>query len=72
MQRRPLILALCSLALLLLAVGCGEESPERQLERAFLSAIVPHHECAIEMAEAAQRRPQDRRLREIQDPHAHR
>ncbi|MDQ4072553.1 MAG: DUF305 domain-containing protein [Actinomycetota bacterium] len=67
MQRRRLILVLCSLALLLLAVGCGEESPERKAERAFLSAMVPHHQSAIEMAEGAQGRLQDRRLREIQD-----
>ena len=67
MRRRSLILALSSLATVVLAAGCGDQSAERSHERAFLSAMVPHHRSAIEIAEAAQGRLEDERLREIQD-----
>lgn len=65
MHRRPIIVALCSLATLVLA-GCGDQSAERSPERAFLSAMVPHHRSAIEMAEAAQGRLENPQIREIQ------
>ena len=67
MLRHPLILALCSLAMLALGAGCGEQSAERSHERAFLSAMVPHHRSALEMAEAARGRIEDPKLRKIQD-----
>ena len=67
MRRLALILALCSLATLALAAGCGEQSAERSYGRAFLSAMVPHHRSALEMAEAARGRIEDPTLRKIQD-----
>ena len=67
MRRRYLVLALSSLATVVLAVGCGDQSAERSPERAFLSAMVPHHRSAIDMAEAAQGRLEDERLGDIQD-----
>ena len=65
MRRRPLILSLCSLATLVLVAGCGADKPSP--ERAFLSAMVPHHRSAVEMANAAQGRLADPKIREIQD-----
>ena len=50
---------------LMLIAGCGggqdeeETSAARTSERAFLQAMVPHHESAIEMATIARQRGQD-------------
>jgi len=67
MRGRSLIHALCSLAALVLAAGCGGQNGEQAPERAFLSAMVPHHRSAIEMAEAAQGRLENPKIRKIQD-----
>lgn len=70
MRRRPLIPAVCSLATLVLAAGCGaggDQSARPSPERAFLSAMVPHHRSAIEMARAAEGRLENREIRRIND-----
>ena len=58
---RPLLLAV--LALLLAACGGDEgsssgSSKATELDRAFVEAMIPHHESAVEMAEMAQQRGQ--------------
>ena len=53
-------------------VGSGHEGRHAtrsgdSAERAFLSAMVPHHEAAIEMAEVAQKRGRAREIRALAD-----
>ena len=73
----PLRTALALLAALvpLLAVGCGGTgggeggasgaAGAQRAERAFLSAMVPHHRSALEMAKAAKGRLEHARIREL-------
>jgi uncharacterized protein (DUF305 family) len=55
---RQVALALIAAALLVFA-GCGSDSAEDQAEsgnaydRAYIAAMIPHHESAVEMAEIA-------------------
>ena len=65
------LVALAAAALLL--VGCGEDeeraSPARgtPADRAFLQAMVPHHESAIEMGTVARERGQDPFVKRLAD-----
>ena len=66
-QKRLVALAL---ALAWVAAGCGEEDDAKTSagdpgERAFLSAMVPHHESAIEMARTARSRAKHVEIREL-------
>lgn len=68
--RSAALVASLFLALGLGACGDGEGDSEgskqgQKVERAFLTGMVHHHETAIEMAEIAQRRGQDRFVRKL-------
>ena len=62
MKTRALLLALAAVFAALLAAGCGGDDDELAssgavpLDQAFIDAMVPHHQDAIEMAEAAKAR----------------
>lgn len=62
--------ALVVVSLALLALGCGDDGGSetaggRAAERAFLTAMVPHHEAALEMAEMARTRAARQRIRAL-------
>jgi uncharacterized protein (DUF305 family) len=62
-------LVLMAMAALVLA-SCGTDDDAAQstsAERAFLEAMVPHHESAVEMARIAQRRAEHPRVSELAD-----
>ena len=71
--RRRLSLLAAVLAIVLLAAGCGSEEkaadPARAqgnpTERAFLEAMVPHHQAALEMAQVAARRAEAPEVKRI-------
>ena len=79
--RPPFLVTLLAVGTLaVVAVGCGgddngsagehaghEGAPGQSSERAFLSAMVPHHRSAIEMAEIAQRRAQAPEMKRLAD-----
>jgi uncharacterized protein (DUF305 family) len=66
---------LAALAATVAAAGCGgqEDQPDgaaaggNGADRAFVAAMVPHHQSAVEMAEIAQRRGQSRFVRRLAD-----
>jgi uncharacterized protein (DUF305 family) len=69
-RHRRMTLATALIALLLGAglVACGGDesgSSGGQAERAFLEAMVPHHESAVEMARVAKQRAQHPEVREL-------
>lgn len=62
-------LVLVAMAAVVLA-SCGTDDDAAQstsAERAFLEAMVPHHESAVEMAKVAQRRAEHPRVSELAD-----
>ena len=70
---RTLAALVALLALSLALVACSEDEaataagPGTLAEQAFLSAMVPHHESAVEMAEIAQRRAGSSVVRDLAD-----
>lgn len=72
MTLRPLVVLAALGALVLVAAGCGGERSGSGAEgggtppeRAFLSAMVPHHRSAVEMATAAEGRIDDDELEQL-------
>ena len=72
---RGLLAIVAMLAASLALVACSDDSDAatttggqgNAIERAFLSAMVPHHESAVEMAELAQRRGESAFVRDLAD-----
>ena len=72
LRHRPRTLA-AVVATAVLAAGCGADektadparAPGNPTERAFLSAMVPHHQAAIDMSEVAARRAEAADLKRI-------
>lgn len=48
---------------LLVACGGGDSGSSDQAQRAFLEAMVPHHQSAVQMARVAERRAEHREIR---------
>lgn len=69
-QLTPLLVAVVVLLAALVVVACGEDetqttaSPD-QAEQAFLEAMVPHHESALEMAEVAEQRAEAPQIKQL-------
>lgn len=52
-------------AIAAIAAGGGEESEAADTDGAFIAAMIPHHESAIEMAEMAQDRAQHPEIKQL-------
>lgn len=55
------------IALVAVTGGGDDEAQASETDGAFVTAMVPHHETAIEMAEVAQDRAQHQEIRELAD-----
>jgi uncharacterized protein (DUF305 family) len=71
-RTRSLILPLLAALVAVLVAGCGEdESSARSagngVDRAFVVAMIPHHESAVEMAEMAKERAQHKAVKRLAD-----
>jgi uncharacterized protein (DUF305 family) len=72
-RRPPLVTILLGLVAAAALGGCagddmdGSDGAATNAERAFLEAMIPHHQSAIKMARLAKRRAEHRQIRELAD-----
>lgn len=64
-KKKMLALAVALMALAAVVSACGEDESDTSTDAAFVQAMIPHHESAIEMAEIAQERAQRPQIEQL-------